>query len=1176
MKIINFSFFSSKIFPPLFLLLIIASGSTTVNSAPDPEKKNTTLEITKDDLQAKIESIKSRQGSDEALKSKLLSVYQSAQDNIDNMEAFKVKAINFKKAIEQAPEKTKKLQKEIEQNKLKLTKKKLEDFNRIPVEELEQRLIIEREKISNLDAEIKNKEGELVLQNSRPQIIREETLKAKQDLEAAQNKLNAQLAKPGLAPEPEAREIYLKTLIDTRIAELNMLGVEAISNPARVELLKAELQLLDAQKNAFSPVISAIENILSERRQQEAKEMQDAFSQAEKAVSGKHSLIQTITLENIQYSRDLQNINDKIDQYIDQKSKIDAESSEIDDDFKSAEKKISLAGLSPALGKILREQRRNLPARDQFDELSETIENETSVTSLEQFKIEDKLKQLSDVNTALQKLMKEQVEQSLPADQRMKIQAELRILLNAQKEVLNKLSAAYTNYLRILGDFDFARQQMLNKAEKFAEYLDERLLWVPSSEPINSGFIMGLYHSVQWLLSPLNWMTLLADTLKIAFQNSFLTLLALLSLIIVPYCRKWAKQKLTPISDKINKIYTDNFNYTLLALAYTIVLELPLPLFIYFLGWFLSSDVYVADFTKAIGQGFKGAAVPLFVLQFFYRLFAANGIAAKHFQWQKRSTDLLHRQLAWLRFIAVLSVFLIAATGASKNADYSDYLGRVALIILMTAVAISLSYMLKPGSGLLQGHIKAYPSGWVTRLRYVWYPAIILMPLIIIGFAAAGYYMSGLELQQKLIMTLRMIFIVIIIHELVFRWLTVVNRQLAIKNIRQKRKAAALTENRQTVAGVEDLVLPIDEQLIDIPKTNAQTIRLLNVFIGLNLIIGFWVIWKNILPAFAFLDHIVLWQHLVNVDNQESYQPITLTNLLLAGLYVFITVVSVRNFSGLMELLVFRNWSIETGSRYAINQLATYVLIAIGFICVANELGGSWSQVQWLVAALSVGLGFGLQEIFANMVSGIILLFERPIRVGDVVTIGDISGKVSRIHMRATTLVDWDRKDLVVPNKTFITSQLINWTLSDTITRIVIPVGIAYGSDVELAHKVIIDTVRSSPLVLAEPEPSVWFMGFGDSSLNFSVFIFVSELANRLPATHDVHVRLEKALAEHNIEIPFPQRDIHVRSVASDSSAVSFYPEKVPANAPDGNQDYMVGKYAKAADAAPVSAKNQR
>lgn len=1130
MKIINFPAVQSTIPFLLLLFLIITLASTGVwakSTVSGGGQKSATFEINNDTLKAKIEAINNREGIDEATKSKLLSIYQAAEDNLGNIEKFKAQTADFKLSIKQAPEQTKKLQKELEQALLKLPKQKLEDFSRIPVEELEQRFILEKGKISNLDEQIKKLENELAVENSRPQLIREETLAAQQDLEAAQKKLELPASKTDAKLEVEARQIQLKTLIDSRIAELKMLDVEAISNPSRVELLKTRFQLLDSQKAALSPVVTQIEALSFDLRQQEAKQMQDALSQAEKAVSGKHALIQESTRENIQYSRDLQDITAKIEQYSEQKTRVETQAGEIETDFKSAEKKISLAGLSPALGKILREQRRNLSIKDEFEQQSQTIQNETAVTSLEQFKVEDKLKRLRDVDAGLKDMMSRQVDQTLPVDQRMMIQAELRVLLNNQKELLNKLSVAYATYLRTLGDFDFARQQMSSQAAKFAIYLDERLLWVPSSEPINLGYIAELYHSAQWLLSPFNWMAVIKDALKLVFHHLFLTLVAVLCFVGLQFGRNWAKRQLAAIGGK-----TDNFYYTLKALAYNLILVLPIPLIIRYIGWFLAGGSQVADFTKALGEGLQGAALPLFFLQFFYRLFAVEGLARKHFQWQKNSVNLLRTEIAWMRFVVVPGVFIISATGASKFSVHSDSIGRLALITIMIVMAVFASRVLKPSTGLLHDYIHKNPDGWTARLRYGWYFSVIFIPVVIIGFAVAGYYLSALELQQKLIITLRLIFLIIIIHALVFRWLTLVNRQLAITNARQKRKAAALTERH--LAGSEDPVLPIDEQQIDIPKINAQTIKLLNVFIGFTLAVGFWMIWKNILPAFSFLDRIVLWQHLVNVEHQESYQPITLTNLLLAGLYMFIAVVAIRNFSGVMELLVFRRLSIEAGGRYAVNQLAKYGLFAIGFITVANELGGSWSQVQWLVAALSVGLGFGLQEIFANMVSGIILLFERPIRVGDTVTIGSVTGKVSRIQMRATTLVDMDQKDLIVPNKTFITSQLINWTLSDAITRVVIPVGIAYGSDVELAHKVMLDTVRSTPMVLADPEPCVLLVGFGDSALNFSIRIFVSELSNRLPVAHDLHIRLEKALREHSIEIPFPQQDIHVRSVVQE------------------------------------------
>lgn len=393
-----------------------------------------------------------------------------------------------------------------------------------------------------------------------------------------------------------------------------------------------------------------------------------------------------------------------------------------------------------------------------------------------------------------------------------------------------------------------------------------------------------------------------------------------------------------------------------------------------------------------------------------------------------------------------------------------------------------------------------------------------------------GYYFSALELQQKVVITIRMIFIAIIVHSITIRWLNLTKRELALKNARNRRKAEALKTQSVDAVMTENQAV-VDEQLLDIPKINEQTEKIVNVLISTVLLISFWLIWENILPAFSFFDKIVLWQHSIIVNGQEAMQAVTLTNLFFAGLYIFLIGIAAINFPGVMEVLIFRNMEIESGSRYAINQLAKYTLIAIGFISVASELGGRWGQVQWLVAALTVGLGFGLQEIFANMVSGIILLFERPIRVGDTVTVDNITGRVTRIQMRATTIMDWDQKELIVPNKTFITNQVVNWTLSDPVTRIVIPIGIAYGSDVDLAYRTISETVCTTPRVLTEPKPNIYFIGFGDSSLDFTIRVYVNELSHRLPVTHDIHVRLTEALRKQGIEIPFPQRDVHVHTV---------------------------------------------
>ena len=169
-----------------------------------------------------------------------------------------------------------------------------------------------------------------------------------------------------------------------------------------------------------------------------------------------------------------------------------------------------------------------------------------------------------------------------------------------------------------------------------------------------------------------------------------------------------------------------------------------------------------------------------------------------------------------------------------------------------------------------------------------------------------------------------------------------------------------------------------------------------------------------------------------------------------------------------------------------------------------------------------------MQEIVANFVCGLIVLFERPYRLGDFVTVGDTYGTVTRIRIRATTITDLDRRELIVPNKEFITGKLINWSLSDPITRIVVPVGIVYGSNTALAEKLLIKVARENPLVLDHPEPSALFLGFGDNSLNFELRVFIMGAQHRFHVMHQLHREIDREFRKVGIVIAFPQRDVHL------------------------------------------------
>jgi potassium efflux system protein len=194
-------------------------------------------------------------------------------------------------------------------------------------------------------------------------------------------------------------------------------------------------------------------------------------------------------------------------------------------------------------------------------------------------------------------------------------------------------------------------------------------------------------------------------------------------------------------------------------------------------------------------------------------------------------------------------------------------------------------------------------------------------------------------------------------------------------------------------------------------------------------------------------------------------------------------------------------------------------------------LGFSWSTVQWLAAGLTVGLGFGLQEIFANLVSGLIILIERPVRVGDFVTVNGVSGHVTQMQLRATTIKDLDSRELIVPNKKFITEDVMNWTLSDRTTRVIIRVGIAYGSDTKKAQQVLQQVARANPLVKNIPMPEVVFAAFGESTLDFELRVMIATREVYFRVVHELNMAIDEGFRASGIEIAFPQRDIHVRGL---------------------------------------------
>ncbi len=439
------------------------------------------------------------------------------------------------------------------------------------------------------------------------------------------------------------------------------------------------------------------------------------------------------------------------------------------------------------------------------------------------------------------------------------------------------------------------------------------------------------------------------------------------------------------------------------------------------------------------------------------------------------------------------------------------------------------AYMLR-FSGAIFLMLKRHRSeGWMVRLRLIWYTLAVGVPLVLAFLAGMGYYYSAFSLYLRLGETIALLLGLIFVKDLVLRWFSITQRRLTFEEImRDKAAQAEKLEKEASSGAVEAEAVTIEEPEINFDQIYEKNRALLRTLMFFSALIGLLLIWEDVLPALNFLENIQLWSYSSVIEGVRTMVPITLSDLMIAVIVAIVTMVAAKNLPGLLEIILLNRFPMDAGSRHAVSMIFNYTITAIGVIVAFSMIGIQWSSIQWLIAALGVGVGFGLQEIVANFICGIIVLFERPFRIGDTVTIGDVSGTVTRIQIRATTVLDWDRKELIVPNKEFITGRLINWSLSDNVVRIKVPIGIAYGSDTLLAEKLLLKAAKADALVLDNPGPRAVFLGFGDNSLNFELRVFINGIDDWIPVLHKLNQTVDREFRKAGITISFPQRDVHL------------------------------------------------
>ena len=543
-----------------------------------------------------------------------------------------------------------------------------------------------------------------------------------------------------------------------------------------------------------------------------------------------------------------------------------------------------------------------------------------------------------------------------------------------------------------------------------------------------------------------------------------------------------------------------------------------LPVFLWLIIWQLSPAYDVNSLQGALVRSLMFAVPLFFCAVVLSRLCRVNGTAEQHFGWSPILCDGLLKTTNKLAWICLPLTVLFTALETFAEGVYYESLGRFAFIGSMLMLGVGLWETGKSVSSWCDSQCEQ--TSWASGFRSLSLNLIAISPLALAFMAAAGFHFTAVQLSWRLLVTILLTLSISVITGLVSRLLLIT--QFRVK-LRRLDRDGSQTHNEET---------------IDINEISGQVNSLLRVTALVVLVTMAWKVWSHVLPAIGYLDEVHLWHSAIADAGEVSW--ITLRHILMAVAVLSITFVLSRNLPGLLEITLLDRLPLDRGGRYAISFVLRYLVGVAGTLFALQLIGFSWKSVQLVAAGLTVGLGFGLQEIFANLVSGIIILIERPIRVGDMVTVNGVTGTVTQLQLRATTIKDLDHRELIVPNKKFITEDVMNWTLTDRLSRLTFPVGIAYGSDTTLAEQTLLQVAYDSPLVLNIPKPTVLFKSFGDSTLDFELRVVIPARETFAEVQHQLNMDIEKAFREQKIEIAFPQQDVHLKGLES----ISWPPPK--------------------------------
>ena len=685
-------------------------------------------------------------------------------------------------------------------------------------------------------------------------------------------------------------------------------------------------------------------------------------------------------------------------------------------------------------------------------------------------------------------------------------------VLNEQVEVVNSLIAI--------------DQAIIKGIIRYRELVLRETLWIRDSRSFQEGHLARTVEELKRLFEPSDWGHALENVYTKVILQPVRLLLAFGPLLLLVAFRNRIASRVALAGVRVARPSTDQFRETFICgiLAAFAGTAIASPFLI--VGHSIKDGDLGNSFSDTLGGAIAMLGWFVMWIATIWSITRKGGLGERHFNWRPSTIEAIRASLVVLCFALPFGVFDRLCD--STHLDLPDA-ARVFYVVLAVCLSRSAILLFSAKRGILFDFYSRNPTHWLSAVRWAPFAILITICVLFAGFAIAGWYATVATLQRDFVASIMLLIGILLLREFLLRLLY----------CRQRAQSAELRQQEadgENVSGLEDSLATFGGQVLG-------GIRFAVVLVTL---IGLWNIWSPLLPALQLGESIVLWERASStlIPDESGVMiatpmqvPVSARDLLRAIALVVATIYTARHLPYLIGLLVLERLRIGRGDRYAIVQILRWAIGIGGFAAALSNLGVTWDSVQWLAAGFTVGLGFGLQEIFANFISGIIILFEQPVRVGDVVTVGTTTGRISRVRMRATVITDWDNKELLVPNKFLITSEVVNWSQGEANIRLLLPVSVSYGDDPAKVAALLLSAGRGAANVLEDPPPTVDFVGFGESSMNFELRVFIPSVDVRIETRRSINIEVKRMFDEAGIKIPFPQREIKVQMVRPEQLA---------------------------------------